>query len=440
MKRLILLAFGLGLALPVQAAPPPSPPTEVRVGGEIAAEFVAEDGFSLFAPFASLSAKYGRIGLGAPLRLRVKEGPPASGQDVPSLRREDWDTWSDRTRILRFAELDTERLDVRVGELTGVTLGHGSVVQRYYNTLDLDHYRTGLRLRAGGERLQVEGLVSNLIDLDELFAGRLSGKPWEDHGLELGLTAALHRGVDGFGSRTAGCGQPAAALPSGWCPSTGPMGVVGLDLELALHKSSTRQWDLYLDVNQELGRTGTRATSAHLGARWERRGTTEIRWQVEVRAARGRDPGAPFDTLWDVERWRRPGQPRNPPGKYADGYDPALLSMGAMTAVDLRSPGAGALTALVEWQDGLGLLAWWRSPDWQGVSLRAQVGRHFLKDIGDVTERDGLHGEVSARIRVGGALYATAGFGQKWRGTRPEEGPPTYLGYARLGAGMEVAF
>jgi len=35
-------------------------------------------------------------------------------------------------------------LILRYGELTGVSLGHGSIVNRYFNTIDIDHYQGGI--------------------------------------------------------------------------------------------------------------------------------------------------------------------------------------------------------------------------------------------------------------------------------------------------------
>ena len=111
--------------------------------------------------------RWGQLGLGVqvPLRFRVVDEDP---QNSTVLRKEDWDEVSDWTRVVRFLEWGSEKkpdpVYARLGVLSGVSLGHGTIVDRYYNVIDADHYQTGLFVKldmgvAGGEML-----LDNLID------------------------------------------------------------------------------------------------------------------------------------------------------------------------------------------------------------------------------------------------------------------------------------
>lgn len=90
------------------------------------------------------------FGLQVPLRLRIVDRDPKemrSGYD-DIVRKEDWDEVQDFLRVLRFVYVgrrDKKGLFyVRLGELSGLTLGYGTVMHRYYNTLDINRWHTGL--------------------------------------------------------------------------------------------------------------------------------------------------------------------------------------------------------------------------------------------------------------------------------------------------------
>ncbi len=86
------------------------------------------------------------LGLGIPLRLRVYDAEPEDPTGLV-IRQEDWDEVSDYFKVLRYVYLGNPDKSgpyyLRLGELTGVTLGHGTIVHRFYNGFDMDRFRLG---------------------------------------------------------------------------------------------------------------------------------------------------------------------------------------------------------------------------------------------------------------------------------------------------------
>ena len=149
-------------------ASPREPESRVRrVHGDI--RFGAGFGFIVEDPIASLEPSLGldlrdiapiELRIGAPVRLRMYDRDPEQG---PVVRNTDWDEVGDYLAILQqlsysgdfvFAEQGRAMIDLRVGDLGRVHVGHGSVVHGYANSLDLDRRRTGIDLDA-----RVEGAL-----------------------------------------------------------------------------------------------------------------------------------------------------------------------------------------------------------------------------------------------------------------------------------------
>ncbi|PJB40367.1 MAG: hypothetical protein CO108_14950 [Deltaproteobacteria bacterium CG_4_9_14_3_um_filter_63_12] len=118
------------------------------------------------------------FGLQVPLRLRMIDEEPTDGDGV-EIRDEDWDEASDYLRIIRFIQWAKpgEVFYARVGELSGATVGHGTLMSNYLNVLDIDHYQLGVdtkvnTLYGGGE------LVLDNLAQPEIFGGRAFVRPW----------------------------------------------------------------------------------------------------------------------------------------------------------------------------------------------------------------------------------------------------------------------
>ena len=138
-----------------------------KVHGDI--RFGAGFGFVVEDPIASLEPSLGldfrdlapvELRIGAPVRLRMYDRDPEQG---PVVRSTEWDEVGDYLAILQqlsyagdyvFAEQGRAMIDLRVGGLGRVHVGHGSIMHGYANSLDLDRRRTGIDLDA-----RVEGAL-----------------------------------------------------------------------------------------------------------------------------------------------------------------------------------------------------------------------------------------------------------------------------------------
>lgn len=135
-------------------------------------------GAGVFAGQAASTVEFGidaagrgyAVGLGAGARFLAEGG----------FRGEEWDEASEWVRVVRYALLrrgqppgDGEPgeawLAAAVGELGGVTLGHGSLLDGFAGGLDVDHGRVGVQATAGrGD------LVGELV-VDDVIAPRIAG-------------------------------------------------------------------------------------------------------------------------------------------------------------------------------------------------------------------------------------------------------------------------
>lgn len=117
-----------------------------------------------------------RIAPRLPLRLRLFDGDPETDAVI---REEDWDEVSDWARVLAFVHYGRidDPLVLRYGELTGVTIGHGALINRYSNTIDIDHYQGGIYLAGDLELVGAELVLNDVFDPD-LLAGRAYARPF----------------------------------------------------------------------------------------------------------------------------------------------------------------------------------------------------------------------------------------------------------------------
>jgi hypothetical protein len=127
------------------------------------------------------SMDFGQIGFGVqvPLRLSLIDNTPTNNNIGGTLRREDWDEFSDYFRIIRFFRYGHkgDLVFVQVGDLPGATLGHGTIVGRYYNNTDIDHYKLGLQVDINTLYGGVETLFNNVF-LSNIIGARGYFRPW----------------------------------------------------------------------------------------------------------------------------------------------------------------------------------------------------------------------------------------------------------------------
>lgn len=135
---------------------------DIRLGAGFG--FVAEDPIFMAEPSLGLDLRDVapvQFRLGAPVRLRIYDRDPEQG---PVVRTSEWDEAGDYLAILQrlqysgdyvFGREGRVLIDLRVGDLARVNVGHGSIVRGYANSLDLDRRRSGVDLDA-----RIEGLLA----------------------------------------------------------------------------------------------------------------------------------------------------------------------------------------------------------------------------------------------------------------------------------------
>ncbi len=183
----VVLAAILAPAAPARAQDPdaikgavgaPKDQTKGMLGGDLNFGQIDEDWYTTVN--LGFSMDLGKIGFGlqVPLRLRVYDADPEdpAGSVV---REEDWDEWTDYFKIIRFFRFGHKGdfIYVVVGDLPGATIGHGTIVNRYYNNVDLDHYKMGLVADLNTDYGGVETLLNNGF-VTNLFAIRGYLRPW----------------------------------------------------------------------------------------------------------------------------------------------------------------------------------------------------------------------------------------------------------------------
>jgi hypothetical protein len=95
------------------------------------------------------------------------------------VRRRDWDEPQDYTKFLRFIRYGHKRDPVYflAGQLWGASIGHGTLVNRYSNSLNLDHPKAGLALDVNTDWFGFETLTDYVAD-PSLLAGRVYLRPF----------------------------------------------------------------------------------------------------------------------------------------------------------------------------------------------------------------------------------------------------------------------
>ena len=122
------------------------------------------------------------VGVQVPLRFRIIDNDPQDRDDIGSvIRKEDWDQPSDFLRLLRYVYIGKKDKSgpfyIRLGELNGLTIGHGTIMHRYFNNFDISRWRAGLNAAVNIGGVGAEVMVSDLLDY-HVVGGRMTIRPF----------------------------------------------------------------------------------------------------------------------------------------------------------------------------------------------------------------------------------------------------------------------
>ncbi len=365
-----------------------------------------------------------RLGAQAPLRFRAVDRGPQN----PSLLREaDWDEPSDYLRIVRLVEYGhaSEPLHAKIGELGPISMGHGSIVNDYYNVITVDHYQMGLAgelsTAYGGVELMLDNVVSPSV-----MGARAVVRPWafvdRDSFLSrVAIGATVASDIDAPTALAAQADQPDSVVDQTYNPivtDSQTTGVFGIDLEVSLLEEERFGLVPYVDLNthSSLGsgvHAGTFATVRPLDS-------LELVSQLEYRRLGQNYLPSYVGPLYEIDRFQFAGWGQELPApkvRVAASLDgqPAHGVYGSLTAnVDELF----SLTAAYADHEG---------PANQMVRLHAsaqpidrlQMGlfyyKHSFEGLSEAFDFDGALAVGEARLGLYGPLFALGSYGRMWR-------------------------
>ncbi|MFC1530277.1 hypothetical protein ACFL6R_06140 [Gemmatimonadota bacterium] len=167
---------------------------------------------------------FGKIGVG----LRI---PLLFDAETFELRKVDWDSGRDFTRLFRYVRYGVKRdpFYARVGELSNTLFGHGFAVYYYNNNLDLQNPTLGGQLDIDLKKVGFESMISDFGNAG-LYGVRGYARPLRLLGKEIPVLSNFAVGLTMITDQDA--------------MLTEPVNIFGFDLEQPLFHSD--MFDLYL--------------------------------------------------------------------------------------------------------------------------------------------------------------------------------------------------
>ncbi|MEM7677170.1 MAG: hypothetical protein AAF449_14300 [Myxococcota bacterium] len=269
----------------------------------------------------SFDREYWGIGIQAPLRLRIIDNDPQDNDDIGSIiRKEDWDQPSDYLRLLRYIYIGKADKKgpfyVRFGELSGLSIGHGTIMHRYYNNFDISRWRAGLNAAVNIGAFGAEVMVGDIVDF-HVAGARFTVRPlqlalgeglWDRFVVGASVIAdrkapfALQTEPDENGNPVVQVNdedEPIVAEEQG-------VVVVGLDIGFELLTSDILSITPYMDFNRIT--TAQNGFGWHAGILWNVRvpmliDTFIADLRTEYRRVSGDYVAPYFNTVYEIERY-----------------------------------------------------------------------------------------------------------------------------------------
>ena len=452
MRAIVLAVFLLSVPLSVALAQAPgavpplqTPGSEFKGGAEGTVSFArfGEDYFLNVGIGTSFSIGKFAWGLQAPLKIRVIDKAPL---DKEWYRKEDWDDPSDWTRILRFFQYGSPKdlFYLRLGELVSASIGHATIVSRYYNTLDLDHYHTGLWTAVNLDKGGVEMMTNDILAWN-LFATRGYIRPFtlflkDPHPIIKTFAFGTTFASDFLAPSRQGSGQ-VEVEKAAW--------FIGLDLETEVFRNKNVAITPYTDVNffADIG------VGWHLGILNEFQvAKSQFQLKLEYRLISANHSPNYFNTLYDIERVRF--LPLPPLAGAAPGSAvPKLWYFQEATGLKMRHGFYGELFANIMGLVGIGgIYEDYQGPDNASVTLRADLpviagfklaGYYTRRNFDGFSELFSLDnawlvGEL--RYHFLGPMYAYGIYARYWEEEKNDEGYTSYKSDHSFQFGVGASF
>ena len=438
------------------APPPMTPQLQTAVGGKVGAGMIGEDLFVNLSVGSTFGFGKIKFGVHVPLRLRAWDRKP---KNKSVIRKEDWDEWQEYFRVLRFFQYAEpgDPFYLRVGELVAASLGHGTIVHRYYNNLDFNHFSLGfdtrVNLREGGGEL----LTNDLLN-PELIATRGFIRPmtlW-DHGkgeifdrLAVGFTFAADVQAP-WSLRTDVNGLPRIGKVGHLSYERSVASLWGIDVGWTVVK--TEKFDLtpYMDFNF----LAAKGFGWHPGVMMTVRPAekTWIEMRFEYRALTKRYAPSYFNSFYDFQRTQ------TFPQAGAEDYDFALWRywtkgkghefrhgfFGELYAALFGVIGIGGLYEDYSGRNNSSVMLRADFPYIANVKLAAYYTKRNFNEFKEIFEPDGAWFVAEARYRFIKWMYAFATYSRHWQLVKDENnkryGKYDSIHDFQVGVGVEITF
>jgi hypothetical protein len=306
-------------------------------GGELGFSQIDEDFFFNLNLRLNMDWEQFGFGIQTPVRMRVWDRDPKTDDFLGFIRREDWDQVSDFFRIIRYVYVGEWNKKgpfyVRLGELNNTSVGHGTIMHRYYNTLDANRWHLGVNAALNVWAIGAEVVINDVTDpwvigsrvyvrpLQMILGGSETSSTSEDAPNEDNSEGSywdnLHVGLSFFTDYKAPYqlaidGNTGMTLVDGdGVPEVGaarPLFIYGIDIGFEVLETSILSITPYIDLNK-ISRVDD-GWGFHAGVLWGLHfplgiDTLLIDLRTEYRRVSGDYLGPYFNTVYEIERYQR---------------------------------------------------------------------------------------------------------------------------------------
>lgn len=261
------------------------------------------------------------IALQLPLRMRLKDRDPKGDNVLGVLRKQDWDQPSDFLRFLRYFYIGESDKDgpyfVQGGELLNLTVGHGTLMHRYNNNLDISRWRAGVNAATNLDGLSIDAMIGDVLS-PNLMGTRAAVRPFElARGFSHQWWDRLEFGTSFFADWVAPFElerdeMDNVQVDDDYQPIVAehqPFFAFGFDVGLPIALGKSLTFIPYTDINKLS--VVNNGWGLHLGTLWKvhvARGLDhpfEALFRAEFRHVSGDYLGQYFNTVYEIERYQR---------------------------------------------------------------------------------------------------------------------------------------
>lgn len=293
-----------------------------RVGVAAGLDFFDQALYLSVEPLVDLrffDAKLG-IGVGVPLRLELlnfrtnpNTGAPFLTERLGRVRAEDWDTFHDFGRVLKYVTWGRKEdpVYVNAGQRYSSSIGHGAITRRYSPNIDIDYPRASAQVDMYNDYAGFEFMTNDLLEWNQLaalaFVKPLSFfKPQHlmAKTFSVGVTGALDwRAPWGLVVDPATQTRLLEARDNRLQVDRRAAALIGFDAEVKVVKTDAVDLKPYVDYSMLVGGDG--GLTLGLLGRFNAGTTTVSAFRViaEARFLGSRYQPSYFDTFYEVDRY-----------------------------------------------------------------------------------------------------------------------------------------